>query len=334
MKDFKKEFEELLNESGEYTIGKNFSRYPSEILNTMDETAYNEQLEDFISSKKEEFIETIFENFPAPLAYFFYQTTHAYENEQQRLGLLKDTWEALIYILYSWVLGEIRDKQFSLSNVRVFNKKIRFEDIVSYQLGFKLRFIYNVLEFDKDNGNKLDITKILDLMIVEKLIELNDARNSFSHTTALSTVEAKERYEQLYPKLLDILLEMDFLENLTFKKFLNVEGAMTNIKYSIFTGHSLQKRNYVRKYKLDDLHKISCCLDVSNTLLKFEDNLLDVTPFVYYSTEGNHTRICFLKNFIKDDEKYRFEVVGGNQKEISLEKSRIQTWMDKIVQLL
>ena len=316
---YKEDFESFIDEAGEYKIGLNFSRYPSEILSEMDEIAYNEQLEEYIEQKKSEFIQRIYQNFPAPIAYYFYQTEHGFENEHQRLHLLRDTWESVIYILYALVLGEVNFKNFSLTEIRLFNNQ-RIQNnhngLMSDRIGWKLEAIYKILEYDQVNNNILKASLVIDIDVIEKLKELNQDRNSFSHTSALSPQEAKSRFDELYPKVKHIFFEFDFLENVSLLKYSNNLETVSNIRFFRFDGHSLQKHNYDVEFMPEEFTNIVPVLNQENLLIMFEDIFFNVKPFISFHTEGAHLKLCFYKKTERDTNEYLFEIIGGADREI------------------
>ena len=325
---YKDSFNSSLDEDGEYMIGENFARFPSDILGTMDETAYQEQLEDFVNRKKADYNNIVYQSFPAPIAYYFYQTEFGYENEHQRLHFLRDTWESITYILFALILGEINKKNFNLSTIRIFNNqsiRIDHNNLMSDRLGYKLEFIYKVLEYDKNNGSLLKLSSKFELDTIVAMQELNNDRNSFSHTTALSPNEASNLFEELYPKVLDLLFELDFLENVSILKYVNNNGSAMRIKYSKFDGHSLQKYNYTKEYEPSDLTHLMPILNNSNILIEFDEEIFNVTPFIYFHNEGAHLKLCFYKQTDRLNSNYKFELIGGAIREVEKSFSLFST---------
>lgn len=335
---YKEEFNSSIDEDGEYTIGENFARFPSDILGTMDQTAYQEQLEDFVNQKKADYNNIVYQSFPAPIAYYFYQTEYGYENEHQRLHFLRDTWESVTYILFALILGEVNKKNFSLAGVRVFNNqaiRIDHNGLMSDRLGYKLEFIYKVLEYDKNHDSLLNLSSKIELDTIEAMQELNNDRNSFSHTTALSPNEATNLFEELYPKVLDLLFELDFLENVSILKYVNNDGSAMRIKYSKFDGHSLQKYNHTKEYEPSELTNIMPILNNSNILIEFAEEIFNVTPFIYFHNEGAHLKLCFYKQIDRQNNEYKFELIGGAEREmvknISLFTTGIQNSLGSLI---
>mgnify|MGYP000968896224 CR=1 FL=1 len=316
---YREEFNSFLDEGGEISIGSNFSEPPSLILFEMDETAYNEQLHEYVDQKKEDFPQVVYNLFPAPIAYFYHQTERAYDNEQHRLHLLRSTWEALIYVLYGLVLGEVNFKKFSLNDVRIFGgKKIKQDQggIMSDKLGWKIEAMEKIIVYDQQNKNELKISSYINTDIFELIKELIHERNSFSHIAALSEQEAQERYNELSPIVLDLLFELDFLENVSLLRYVNTLDDIHNIRFNKFRGHSLQKQNYDIKLSDSDLSLCTTILNKQCILMEF-DGVFNISPFIHFCLEGSHIKLCYFKK-IDSQGDYLFELIGGTKREVAV----------------
>lgn len=95
----------------------NLSFSPSLVLFNMDYDAYIAELNAFNQREVEKLRETIYYEFPLPIAFYFHQSENAYNNNNHRLQLLRSTWEAIIFTLYSLVVGEARSKSLPLRNI-------------------------------------------------------------------------------------------------------------------------------------------------------------------------------------------------------------------------
>lgn len=328
---YREEFDASLDEGSvikfedrEIKIGRNFSMPPSQILFEIDETAYNEQLLGYVDQKKEDYPQVVYDSFPAPIAYFYHQTEKAYDNEQHRLHLLRSTWEALIYVLYGLVLGEVNAKGFLLNNVRIFDgQKIKQDHrgIMSDKLGWKVEAMEKIIEYDQQNRNELNISSYINIDIFELIKELNQERNSFSHIAALSEHEAEERYNELSPKVLGLLFELDFLENVSLLRYVNNLGDIHNIRFNKFRGHSLQKQNYDITLSDSDLSLCTSILNNRCILIEF-GGVFNISPFIHFYLEGSHIKLCYFKK-IDSQGNYVFELIGGTNREVVINPTSI-----------
>ena len=316
------EFNESLDEAGEFSIGLNFSRFPSQILYEMDEVAYNEQLTEFVDQKKAEYNETVYQSFPAPIAYFLYQTNHSFDNEIHRLHLLRTTWESIIYILYALVLGEINSKNFSLSLISIFNNqrvRVDHSGLLNNRLGYKIEFMRKVIDYDQQNHSTLFLSSVLNADIFDKLEELNQERNSFSHIAALSNPEAQIHFNELYPKVIDLLFELDFLENVSLLRFVSNMGATTNVRFNRFNGHSLQRQNYDKTFSPTEITPLLPILNDQYILFELDKSIINCSPFIHFTFEGAHLKLCYFKQVERTTCDFIFELISGANREVTIQ---------------
>ena len=320
---YKEEFNNSLDENGDIEIGS-FSMPPSVILETMDEESYKEQLLEFIADKKLNYKETIYSSFPAPIAYFFERTKNSYENENHQLQLLRSTWESVIFILYATVLGEVHKTGFDLRQLRLFtNQRItnNHRGTLSDKLGWKMEFIQKVLDYDRNDGNNLKSSSLIEDRHIELLKELNHERNSFSHIAALNPHQAKERYDLLLPKVYDLLFDLSFLENVSIIRYKQNNGAITNIRFNRFDGHSLREVNYDIEFTTEEIGSLSNIFDSGNMLMEFDGDIFCVSPFIHFIQEGGAQKlvICYYKKVNQDTGLWIYEPVAGAETEVELD---------------
>jgi len=310
---YREEFDEFLDETGDISIGLNFSIAPSQVLYELDELAYNEQLIEYVDQKKSEHNQVIHQYYPAPIAYFYQQAEQSYDSEQNRLQLLRSTWESLIFVLFALIMGVVNSKRFSLKQIRVFqNEKIRGDHrgILSYRIGWKIEFMQRIIEYDQQNNIELIISSLIDVDLFETLKELNQERNSFSHIAAMNETEAKERFYELYPIVSDLLFELDFLENVSLLQYSRSLEDVNKIRFNKYAGHSLQGQNYDKNLSQRELSKYSSLLTNQVILIEFEDLLFNVSPFMHFYHDGHQLKLAYYKRINKRENCYEFEVVG------------------------
>ncbi len=322
---YKEEFNDYLDEQGDIVIGS-FSMAPSVVLETMDEDSYREQILEFIQDKKLNYSDTIYSNFPAPIAFFFERTINSAENENHQLQLLRSTWESVIYILFATVLGEIHKKDFNLNPVRIFsNQSIRNDHngTLSDKLGWKLEFIQKLLEYDQENDSVLRISGYLTTEHIDTLKELNQERNSYSHIAALNPSQARERFNFLLPKVQDLLFELDFLENVSIIRYKNSSGGIGNLRFNRFDGHSLREVNYNKTLSPEELTALNDILHSDNMLMEFDDEIFCITPFIHFIKEGVAEKlvICYFKKVNRTTSLWLYEPIAGSETEVEIDPS-------------
>ena len=331
------EFNDYLDGKYDEVRIENFAAPASSILFQMDNTAYIDAYNAYLAEQREEFPETVIQEFPAPIAFYFEKTLYGYENNNQRLQLLRSTWESLIYILYAIVIGEIIDKNLNLlSALRIFNNaRIRLDggnSLWSDRLGYKLEIIEKVLEYNTLNTSNLIAGEIIPISVIEKLRELNIDRNSFSHIAALEESQAEEIYNLLMPKVIDLLIELKKLKFISLIQYKNNLTSINNIRFLRFDGHSLKRRNHDLTVDNNFIHKNIENLSEYRLFCEFTENsqIICLSPFAHGSIHNDYPRILFYKKQSDDPNFFVFEVITDRSCEIQIER----TIFDKSIQAL
>lgn len=334
--DDKPEFNNYIDEMyAEVTIG-NFCRPASIVLFEMDETEYLNLYSQYLNDQKELLLEKVTDVFPAPIAFFYDRALHGYDNNNQRLHFLRSTWEAIIFLLYALVIGEVVDSSLSISSVRIFPNQQRIKcdqkGILSDKLGYKLEFIEKILDFNLQNNHSLITGNLIPLSVVESLKYLTKARNSFSHSSALSEEQARTLFEQLHPKTQDILFELRSLESLSLLRFRSSDNLITRIKFSKFKGYSLRERNYEKLVDSTFISKNLVNLRPEYLFCEFEesDQIICLSPFACTMQHNGQHCIAWYKKLDVTTNKYWFEIVSDSPVELNLDSNTF----DKPIQVL
>ena len=333
-----KEFNDSLDDQyGQVEIA-GFSEPASFVLYEMDEEAYRLAYEDYIEEQKSNFSDTIYNRFPAPIAFYFEQAENGYENSIQRLHLLRSSWEAVIYTLYAFVIGEVKYQNINLSSVRIFgNQQIRcnHSGLLSDKLGYKLEVLEKVIQHDKNNlGSQLITTGLTPITTIDKLRELNQERNSFSHIAALTEAQAHDRYEELFPRVFDLLFELKGLQNISFLQFNSTLSSIKHIRFLKFDGHSLKRHNYPKTLSHDVFNKINSFLIKDQMLVESGEEVFSLSPFAHVIDENGQPVLCFFKQKVRDQDKFKFEKIGTPVGEFELDKSIFDSHISSLEALL
>ncbi len=320
------EFNDFLDEQYEEVQIGNFSSPASLVLFEMDIQAYIEAYDNYLIVQKEAFPQRVMEKFPAPIAFYFERTYYGYENNNQRLNLLRSTWESLIYILYAMAIGEIIDRQLSLSTLRIFNNtkiKLNGNGLLSDRLGCKLEIIEKILEYNNLHTFNLIIGKIVPISVIDKLRELNDERNSFSHIAALEESQAEDKYNLLASKVIDLLFEVKKLESISLIQYKNTLGSHTSIRFLKFDGHSLKKRNHDLTVDNNFIAKNIDNLKEYRLFCKSIDNneIICLSPFAFGYLHNGYPHLVFYKKQAEEPNYFIFEIVADQSGEIQIERN-------------
>jgi len=332
------EFNDSIDEQyGQIQIA-GFSEPASFVLREMDEDAYRLAYEDYIEEQKSNFPDIIYNQFPAPIAYYFEQAENGYENSIQRLHLLRSSWEAAIFTLYALVIGEIKYQNINISSVRIFNnQRIRCNrsGILSDRLGYKLEVIEKILEHDNNQlGSQLVSSDIIPMETIDVLRSLNHERNSFSHIAALIESQAEERYEELFPIVFDLLFELKRLQNISFLQFNSTRSSVKHIRFLKFDGHTLKRHNYEKQLDDDVFNRVNSFLIKDQMIVESGDDMFSLSPFAHVIDDNGQPVLCFFKQKVRDQDKFKFEKVGIPVEEFELDASIFESHITSLEALL
>jgi hypothetical protein len=279
---------------------------PSEVLFNMSKETYRIALTDYQDQQLEEFKQKVFSNYPTPIAYYFRQTHHGYLDHNNRLHLLRSTWEAMIFVLYAIVIGEARRKNFPLRTAGV-----RENDLYNFSVDRKLSIIEKVLTYDRDNGFGLKCGVYFDVAEIVKIKQLNYRRNGFQHSGALSEEQAAALFSELIPEVLDALKSMLPIENIEVFHFLNSDGNPLSLRCETFIGQSPNRT--LKTYSITAAQMAFAGAELSNqcVLTKIDDDIFSVSPFLHFKSDddGHLTNLCYLHQYNTDNPaEFKFEI--------------------------
>jgi hypothetical protein len=313
--DFNGEFD---LDNSEITIGALPAYKASYVLYCVDYEAYLEAIEEYEERKDEYAQSLILSEYPQPISYYFHQSQKGYSNNNHRLQLLRSTWEAVIFTLYALVIGEARKNSFPLRSIAVprsdGNPDLSFSDYFSDRLAQKLQIIERVLIFCRDNSVPLSCSNIIPLPVLQRIRELNQARNGFMHTAALSESQASLRYSELYPDVLGVLKDLEQLSSVHLLRFITVGDSPTNVRFEVFQGYNLARDTETFEISPSQLLAIASELNAHNILIKYQDDIFSISPFFHFSEDanGNRTNLCYCKRRISAS-RYEYEIVTHSQ---------------------
>ena len=89
------------------------------LLFNTDYDLYLTLFDEYNETQREEFINTVYESFSMPIAYYLRQTQLGARDSNEQLQLLRSTWEAIIFVLYAVVISEARKYGFHLRSMNI-----------------------------------------------------------------------------------------------------------------------------------------------------------------------------------------------------------------------
>jgi hypothetical protein len=243
-----KAFNESLDEEGDFVVGK-ISFQPSRILYELAIESYKEAYQDFLERQFEEIKETVFHDYPACIAYNFRlsERGEGATDQVRKLLHLKDSWEAIIFVLYALVMGEVRNKGADLKMAQVFVShdtsgnpmfaSLNTDKVLSGALKQKLHTMKAIIQHVKGSALGFKCEEI-DLSLFDDLLQLQEIRNDLSHHTAPTREQAEAELKVVLPLFREMLIKTRFLEDC---KILRFESLTTDCRCETFNGHSLNR---------------------------------------------------------------------------------------------
>ena len=174
------------------------------------------------------------EGFPSPIAHYYYRFENGFENDLQRLHLLRDTWEAIVDVLHALAVGEMRFRSLTLA------APLRFSDLLPDRVSDRLLTIERVVATASVSGLSLSAGKVAPQPVLEKIRELNQTRNAFSHRAAQSEAQARTWISECYEDALGILDDIRALKDCRFLRYLGQTDANT-LRCEVFRGHGFTR---------------------------------------------------------------------------------------------
>lgn len=324
--------------SNQQVVIGNFTFNPSQVLYNMDYSGYVAELDLFNEREEEKLRETIYYEYPLPIAFYFHQAENAYNNNNHRLQLLRSTWESIIFTLYALVVGEARSKGLPLRNIAQSdaqgNPDLSFNDYFSDRLAQKLLIIERILTYNQANNSGLLCANVITIPIIQKIRNLNQERNEFMHVAAISEEQAGNSYTSLFPDVLEVLKDLRELEFVDIMHFIQVADAVTNLRCEIFNGHGLARSIKTISVTAAQLGQLGNQLNAQNILAKYQGEVFSITPFLHYHPEanGNSTNLCYFKRKAANA-RYEFEIVSRSEA-IEFERVIFQDRTDELRALI
>ncbi len=305
----------------------------SKILYDLENETYRIALQEFRAQEIENFKETVFDEFPTPIAYNFYRFERGYDNENQRRDFLRDTWESIIFLIYAIVVGEFRCSKLSIDA----STKIKMQEVLSDSLDAKLSIVAKLLQLALDQGIKLSSLKVTSLDLIEKLRELNRVRNGFSHSGAMSEEQARKFILANQGDVLSVLQDCKNLNSLKLLRFNKNEGKASHIRCEVFNGHSMNRTYETFLLTSEQVTTAFDYLDRDNILINIDNHIFSISPFFHFklTDSGHQTRLCCYKKKKGEppEQKFIYEVIG-DALEIDFEAANFSSVVDEIRSLL
>lgn len=246
--------------------------------------------------------------------------------------MLRDTWESLIFVLYALCVGEYRCARLPMSGTT-----ISMSTLLSDRMHDRFSVMRQLLKAGEDNGYDLAVSDLLSVELIERLRNLNQRRNGFSHEAAKSDEQARQLFAKSYGDVLNTLREFRPLQDVTLMRWVGQDGDVYHLRCEIFESHATTKN--IKPLRIDD-GQISACgryLNNRTVLAKIGDKIFSLSPFLHWvdDSAGHCTRLCYYK--MKKTEggvrHFHYEI-SGTSTSVTFPDTLFQAELDELRALL
>lgn len=280
---------------------------PSFVLFNLSQDTYQAAFDDFQRQREEQLKERVFNDFPSPIAHYFYRFENGYENELQRLHLLRDTWEAIVDVLHAIAVAECRSLSFSLTD------PITFKDILSDSVAQRLLNIERIITHAQAKGIDLRVADIVSISTLQTMRDLNQSRNSFSHSGAQSASQARTWISECYEDVMSVLDDLRGLADVQVLRHIGQVDART-LRCEVFRGHGFTKTINSIALTDDQIRDSQRFFQQGQILVCCNESIFGLRPLVYCreDTSGHTTKLCMFRKARGDapNRRIEYEVVG------------------------
>jgi hypothetical protein len=279
--------------SGKLLVTRDYEVSLSRTLFDADPIGYAQAYAAYLDDEFEKLKEVVFFQYPSIIAHHFRLSEKGIgaNDPIQKLLHLKDTWEAIIFILHAMIWGEVRKKQINVNAAQVF---VSFDPggnpvyatfntgrVFSDALKQKLYNIQAIIRYSKQQNLSLKC-EIISEDLIDYLLKLQDIRNDISHHAAPTRAEAESELRQVIPLFRDMLPETEFLQRCRIFRFENY-GA--NCQCEEFNGYSLRSEYQGLAFQGADLAYV-LALGQQHLFVVWDNDCFSVSPFLHFVPDG------------------------------------------------
>lgn len=134
------------------------------------------------------------------------------------------------------------------------------------------------------------MTSIVSSATVEKIRELNQTRNAFSHSSALSELQSSAAISECYAEVLEILDAVKRLSDAKLYRYRSHLDGLT-IRCEPFNGHGLTRT--IVNLSLEHIQAPPSLFRSEEALLLFSNQMFSLRPFIFFRDDasGHATRL-------------------------------------------
>ena len=299
--------------------------HPAHVLEVMAPDAARRGRDDWSTMIRTDLEQAVCEQFPAPVAVPFHSFLEGSRSSLTRLHRLRDTWESLIRLLAALALAEAEANATFLRPLVLRDgmgqgwRTCRRSDLLSDRLAVRIGLIEGVLHRAFELGVDLQVASFLPMDVLGEVRRLNVIRNSFSHESAKSEVQANAIIKEAYPVFREVLLDLRDLQRIDLIRIHKVQTGGT-AEVERLKGHAQSRR--ISELALDaDAALLVMSGPSANGMervfARFGGLTLDLSPFFYAADNdtGHRTRVWGFKSRRKDE--WHMECVADSTTKVS-----------------
>jgi len=336
-----KRFNDYLDEEGSIDIaGIAFQR--SRVLYELANDTYIDAYYEFQEKELVDLKQFIFDAYPACIAYNYRlsEKGEGANDPVRKLLHLKDSWEAIVFILYALIMGEIRYRKVEMKTTRLFVSlgldgnpvfaNFNTEKILSNAIKQKIQNIKAIAHYCKINTLGYKCEEI-DETLIDDLLELQDIRNDISHHTAPTREQAEAELAFIIPLFQKMLMKTRFLGNCNILRF---DTFTSTCRCESFNGHSLN-REFENYPFLEPQRTLVLGLGQEQLFVYWDGECFSLSPFLHFDKDasGHESYVCFYKG--RKVKKYWYEPVKiRTERTFDHIQPRFETEKNEIVRLL
>jgi len=297
-----------------------FQPRPSEVLFAMSQDTYQAAFADFQREWEEELKETVFNSFPAPIAHYFYRFETGFENDLQRLHFLRDTWESITDVLHAMTISECRYRGLALAD------PLRISDLLTDRVAQRLLNIERLIAVAASAGTPLKVERILPIATLQKMRDLKQGRNAFSHSAAQSEAQARSWISECYADVIDTLDDIRGLAAAEVYRYLSQPDGNT-LRCEVFRGHALTRTIKTVPLTLAQVAASQQYFQQGQILVSHDAELFSLRPLLHYKEDdsGHTTKLCLFRRTHGDapNRRIEYEIVGEAAR-VNVERGVVQ----------
>jgi hypothetical protein len=310
------------NDEGMFVIAEVPLR-PSLILHTMDSEGYRAALLDYRQQQLVDLKALVVSRFPTPIANRFDKVENGCATDSERLSVLKDVWETLIFTMYALVVSEFRCLALPFGEATLSlpprAEPLKFSQLFSDKLSDRIGIVSGLLQLALDRGLDTVFTTLIPLDVLEKVRGLNQARNGFAHDETKSEEQSRILFTQYYDEVLSVLQQLQGLADVNLLRFSGAGRSALSIRFEEYVGHAMTLHYRTVNFSTAQHGQCAPYLSADNIVVMYRDRLYSTSPFLYFVSrdEGHTTKLCFYKKKQGEGAKqeYIFGVTGESKNE-------------------